>query len=81
MEYEYRGYTIRSVAYEDTTGGQVQWHCTIEMRPHTGTHPDHFTAPGHYATREEAERGAQQVALEYLDRKLAGLTATHHPEL
>ncbi|GGY77333.1 hypothetical protein ACFFTM_10090 [Pseudoduganella plicata] len=81
MEYEYRGYTIRSEVYEDPTGGQVRWHCAVEMRPHTGTAPERFTTEEHYATRDEAELGAQRAARDYLDRKLAGLTATHNPQV
>jgi hypothetical protein len=73
MEFEYRGYTVRTEEYEDETNqnpGRRMWHCTIDIKGHVDTWKDRFPAEREFASRAEAEAGGAQIARAYLDRKL-----------
>ncbi|HEX8605729.1 MAG TPA: hypothetical protein VF774_24010 [Pseudoduganella sp.] len=73
MEFEYRGYRIRTEEYEDTSAvHDHQWHCTIDIKGHVDTWKDRFNAGQRFGSRSEAEAGAARIAREYLDKKLGG---------
>ncbi|WP_338765221.1 hypothetical protein [Massilia sp. METH4] len=73
MEFEYRGYTIRIEAYEDTAAVHDHaWHCTINVTGHVDTWRDRFTAEQRFGSLAAAEQGAAAIAREYVDAKLAG---------
>lgn len=73
MEFEYRGYTIRTEEYEDTTAVHGhQWLCTIIIKGHVDTWQDRFPADQGFATQAAAAEGGALIARAYLDKKLAG---------